>query len=319
MVDKIVDWVSNSPALAQIGLAFGNIGSTIQALFGAFKSGKGATDIMTILQQGLGGIVSPEVIDTLGKVVEFVMQLVGAFQQGAADGGGFAGGVSGVIDKLREMSPVIDTVVGAISKVWTFLSTVVIPFLQNTVFPWIATNLPKALQTLSDFWTKTLQPAITTVWAWLSGTLIPFLQNTVFPWLATNIPNALQTLSNFWTNTLQPAITTVWAWISGTLIPFFENTVVPWLQEKIPQALQTLSDFWNKTLLPAITDVWNFINTYLVPIFNTIFGIVSDLANIAIKALTGAWDLLYPKLQDAYNFLNDHLTPAFTWLKRQCN
>jgi hypothetical protein len=199
----------------------------------------------------------------------------------------------------------------AIQAVWTWMSTVLIPFLQTVVFPWLQENIPKALQTLSNFWTNILQPAIQAVWTWMSTVLIPFLQNTVFPWLQENIPKALQTLSDFWTNTLQPAIKTVWNWMSTVLIPFLK-TLFTWLSVTITSALQTLSNFWTITFLPAITTVWNFFTEHILPIFQAVIDIAKTLGEIVLTALAGFWKgTLLPALTDVWTFLNDHIFPIF--------
>jgi hypothetical protein len=183
------------------------------------------------------------------------------------------------------------------------------PFLQNTVFPWLQTNIPIALQTLSDFWTNILQPAIQTVWSWMSTTLIPFLTDTVFPWLQTNIPAALQTLSDFWTNTLKPAIEKVWDWMSGTLIPFLQNTLQPIIETTIPNAITTLSDFWTNTLLPAITGIYNYTENIL-PIIQDVIDIMDKVSGIVGTAFAGFWDkVLQPALKTVYDFFNDHIMP----------
>ena len=210
----------------------------------------------------------------------------------------------------------------AITTVWSWMSTVLIPFLQGTVFPWLQVNIPAALQTLSNFWTNVLKPAITTVWNWMSTVLIPFLVNTVFPWLQKNIPAALQTLSNFWTNVLKPAITTVWNWMSTVLIPFLVNTVFPWLQEKIPAALQTLSDFWTNVLKPAIEAVWAFIQDPLVPLFTALWDLLSVAGKVALEVLAGIWEnVLKPALDTVWGFIQDNILPIFetlwSWLSEK--
>ena len=200
----------------------------------------------------------------------------------------------------------------ALERIWEWMSTVLIPFLQDVVFPWIQEYLPQALQILSDFWTNVLKPAIEVVWKWMVDVLMPFLRDVVFPWLKEYIPKALQVLSDFWTGVLKPAITIVWNWMSTVLMPFLQNIVFPWLQEHIPQALQTLSDFWENTLKPAIETVWDFIKTYLVPIFEVVVEIVGITLTLAIEVLQKAWELLLPVLNDVWDFVEKYITPALT-------
>ncbi len=200
----------------------------------------------------------------------------------------------------------------AIQTVWTWMQTVLIPFLQNTVFPWLQVNIPAALQTLAVFWTNVLQPAIQAVWSWMQGTLIPFLQNTVFPWLQVNIPKALATLANFWTGTLQPAIQTVWAWMQSTLIPFLQNVVFPWLQVNIPKALKFLADTWTNVLWPAIQKIWQFLSVDMMPIWQALGNLIGVIVVTDIKILTGIWqNVLQPALAAIWDWIQNKVIPAF--------
>jgi hypothetical protein len=204
-----------------------------------------------------------------------------------------------------------NTLQPAIKAVWQWMSTVLIPFLQNQVFPWLQTYIPVALQFLSDTWTKVLKPAIEAVWNWLSTVLIPFLQNTVYPWLKENIPIALQFLSDVWTNVLQPAIEAVWNWLSTVLMPFLQNVVFPWLQENIPAALQTLSDFWTNTLLPAIQAVWGFINDQVLPLLGSLIDLFFAVGDVIVE-LSGKYrEVLMPVLNDVWTFLKENVWPIF--------
>ena len=210
----------------------------------------------------------------------------------------------------------VDILQPAIEQVWNWMSSVLIPFLADTVYPWLKENIPKAIQILSDFWTNILKPAIEQVWNWISNVLIPFLADTVYPWLKENIPKAIQILSDFWTNTLKPAIEQVWNWMSSVLIPFLADTVYPWLKENIPKAIQILSDFWTNTLKPAIEAIWDFINTYLIPIFMEVKDIVEIGLTVAIGLLKEAWEnILLPALILIRDFLRDEIGPKLVWLK----
>jgi phage-related protein len=105
------------------------------------------------------------------------------------------------------------------------MSGTLIPFLQNTVKPWLDTNIPVALQVLSDFWTNVLLPAIKAVWSWMTGTLFP-LFGTLVSWLSTTITGALQVLSDFWAahgESIKKTVSAMWDALIGLWEGFKSN------------------------------------------------------------------------------------------------
>lgn len=299
--------------LANLSATFGQIFLPIVEKFFAFLS----TSILPALNNLSmafqdAGLFSSEFQEALGAIVgEETAAAVMAFLQQLSEWLGVM--VPKAIQFLKDAWS--NVLLPAIQAVWQWMSTVLLPFLVNVVFPWLQVNIPKALQFLSDVWTNILWPAIQAVWNWMSTVLIPFLTDVVFPWLQTNIPKALQFLSNVWTNVLRPAIEAVWNWLSTVLIPFLRDVVKPWLDKNIPAAIQTLSDFWNNILLPAIKAIWDFIDTYLMPIFMTVKDILEVGLKIAIAGLADIWEnVLLPALNKIWEFVDKYVTPALTWL-----
>jgi len=158
----------------------------------------------------------------------------------------------------------VDILQPAIEQVWNWMSSVLIPFLADTVYPWLKENIPKAIQILSDFWTNTLKPAIEQVWNWMSSVLIPFLADTVYPWLKENIPKAIQILSDFWTNTLKPAIEAIWDFINTYLIPIFME-VKDIVEIGLTVAIGLLKEAWENILLPALILIRDFLRDEIGP------------------------------------------------------
>jgi len=203
----------------------------------------------------------------------------------------------------------------AIQSVWTWMSTVLIPFLQTVVFPWLQVNLPAAIQILSDFWNNILLPALTNVWNYLVVNIIPKLSD-VWTWLQTNIPAAIQTASDFWNNTLQPALNNVWTFIVNNVVPIF-NTVWNWLQIEIPNAVKTVSDFWNNTLQPALNTVWSFIVNNVVPGFFTLWNQLSTDVYNASQKVSDFWNgPLKTALTGVTDYVNGSVIPAITTLSQ---
>ena len=158
----------------------------------------------------------------------------------------------------------VDILQPAIEQVWNWMSSVLIPFLADTVYPWLKENIPKAIQILSDFWTNILKPAIEQVWNWISNVLIPFLADTVYPWLKENIPKAIQILSDFWTNTLKPAIEAIWDFINTYLIPIFME-VKDIVEIGLTVAIGLLKEAWENILLPALILIRDFLRDEIGP------------------------------------------------------
>ncbi len=198
----------------------------------------------------------------------------------------------------------------AIAAVWQWLSTVLIPFLVNEVYPWLKEHIPQALQTLANFWTTVLQPAITAVWGFIKNTLIPIFLDVV-GWLATNIPVAISTAAGFWNNTLKPALDAVWSFIKTYLWPVFLD-VGTWLLTTIGTAITTAAGFWNETLKPALANLWGFIQTYLWPTFLDIATWLGTTIGTVITTAAKFWnETLRPALEGVWKFINESLLPIF--------
>lgn len=180
---------------------------------------------------------------------------------------------------------------------------VVQPFLQN-LWVWLQTNLPIAIQALSNFWTTTLLPAIQAVGQWISANLVPIFM-AIWNWMSVNIPAAIRSLSAFWAS-LQPPIAAVVGWMQGTLFPFFsalanflsavagvavkafawvwQNALQPALAAvagviggALMGGLTKLSGFFNGTLMPIIKTVAKFVGGVLVAAFNTLSGVIKKI------------------------------------------
>ena len=192
-----------------------------------------------------------------------------------------------------------------VAAIWAWLQPIF-----ESLKKWLGENIPRALETLKEFWVNVLLPAMQAVWDWLFTVYVPFFQNVLGPLIMEKIPAAIEVLKNFWLNVLLPAIQNVWNWISTVLVPFFQNVIVPWLQEKIPAAIETLRSFWEETLLPAIEKVWAFIQDNLVPLFVALWKLVEVTGGVALTALQGLWEnVLLPAIEGVWAFIQDKLIP----------
>lgn len=219
----------------------------------------------------------------------------------------------------------------AITAVWTWISTVFLPFITGVLIPWLQVNIPAAIQFLSNIWTTILLPALTSVYNYVTEYVIPFLE-TLANVVGTVVGTAVSILSALWTNILLPAITAIWEFISTYLMPIW-TAIADMVGNIVTTAIQLLSDFWTNTLGPAMQGVWDLINTSILPIIQDIVDIFTLITDIVGAAFAGFWEnILQPKLAAVYkeinefllpiftdvnDFINDHIGPTITWLSEE--
>jgi phage-related protein len=178
-----------------------------------------------------------------------------------------------------------------------------LPHLQD-LLQWLSENIPVAIQTLSDFWTNTLQPALAEFFGWVQSDVFPALQ-TLFDWLAVNVPEAIQTLSDFWTNTLRPAIEGVWSWLNTTVFPFWES-FANLLSAVMGLAIEVLAGLWENILLPALTTVYDFVKDKLQPVWQALSDFFGSIFGPALDGFrTGAWATFKKALDGVGELIGD--------------
>lgn len=282
------DMTAGSPAVEVFG----------EALVNAFgpETGGQMTDFIANLFDGISGVVNfvianlPMMQETFsvvfGAVQEVGTALTTLFQEHIAPAlAAVFGTVTGEGPSAQEVFTAVMTTIQTVAGgVADFITSTIIPVLGQ-VFDWLAVNLPPAIQTLSDFWTGTLQPALAAVWNFVQTSVIPMLQ-TVWDWVATNLPPALQTLSDFWNTTLLPALTDVWNFANTYLVPLLDalaNVVLA----AVSKAVDGLALLWKTTLQPALEGVWKFINETLAPLFNAFIRDQLDKMSASLDAASG--------------------------------
>lgn len=135
-----------------------------------------------------------------------------------------------------------------VMAVWAWLQ----PILMQ-LWTWLSTNIPLALEALSNFWSLRLLPAIMAVWSWMSTVLFPFFQ-ALANFIGTVIGLALTIFAGIWQNVLYPVLAQVFEILSTELQPIF----------------QWLADFWQNVLMPIIQQLAQWIKGSLVSAFNTL-------------------------------------------------
>lgn len=186
------------------------------------------------------------------------------------------------------------------------------PILQ-AVWNWLQTEIPKAIETVKDWWMNQFLPALQQAWDWVQTNALPIAQSLA-EFLQGALAASITNVSNIWTNVLLPAINLVWSFISGTLFPIFQ-AVGNFLSAVFTVVIRVLSAVWQNVLLPAIRTVWSFLQGSIFPLFQAIGNFLSAVFSVALTALAGIWqNVLQPALQVVWEWLAEKLQPVFETL-----
>ena len=165
--------------------------------------------------------------------------------------------------------PIIENVKNALLSAWSWMSTVLWPFLV-TLGGTIRDVLGGALAWMSQLWVGTLWPAMLAVYEWISVNLFPlFMALANFFGAVFNL--ALTAMAGVWQNVLLPALTQVGSWLQGTILPVF----------------QSLGSFLSATFSPAIEGLATFLSGALLGAFEGISDAISDVIGF-IESMTDA-------------------------------
>ena len=159
----------------------------------------------------------------------------------------------------QKVLPIIESLKNALTVAWTWMSTVLWPFLV-TLGGTIKDNIGTALAWMSDLWTNSLLPAMLAVYSWLSAYLFPLFIALAEFW-STVFNLALSIMAGIWQNILLPALSQVSYWVKNKIWPIF----------------QVLGEFIKETLSPAIEGLANFMSGALVEAFEGISSAISDV------------------------------------------
>jgi len=182
--------------------------------------------------------------------------------------------IAGIVAAINPVTLVIAAIVAAIgllAAAWTgnwfgirdALTQVWEGFLMpvlTTLWTWLSTNIPLALQTLSAFWTGTLLPAIQGVWAFLNDFVFP-LFSAIATFLDAVFGLALRTLAGIWQGVLLPPIQEIFGFLQDNIFPIF----------------QEVSGFVSSTFQPTLEKFGSFLSGKLVKAFKAIGDAIGDV------------------------------------------
>ena len=185
----------------------------------------------------------------------------------------------------------------------------------SSLWKWLQTEIPAAIKTLSGFWNDTLLPAVKSVWDYLNTQFIPALRS-VYDAVATNLPLAIQVLTNFWNTVFMPVLQLVWSYIQTVLMPMFKN-LASILSTVVGTAVQILTDLWDNIFYPVIMSVCNFITQSLNPLFLALADLLTAIVGKAVEELAKIWkEKFQPVIEKVWDFIEKNITPAFKEVSR---
>lgn len=169
-----------------------------------------------------------------------------------------------------------------LTEVWT---TKVLPILRS-LWLWLQTNVPKAIQTLTRFWRDTLMPILRVVWDFVANYLIP-LYTDLAGLLVDVVGLAVTVLAGLWQNVLLPAIRAVWQYVANTFQP----------------GLSALWKFFREKLMPVLEVASAYLGEDVYNAFVIVADVVDALRTGSIEPLGHAFEWIKNKIKDAIDVI----------------
>jgi len=95
------------------------------------------------------------------------------------------------------------------------------PFIQQLI-TWLQTNIPIAIQYLTNLWNNVLMPALRGAWSWMQSVLFPFLKQLGDLFMNT-IGRQIVTLVNIINANFLPILKQVASWLGANLMPVLKT------------------------------------------------------------------------------------------------
>lgn len=151
---------------------------------------------------------------------------------------------------------------------------------------WLDTNIPLAIETITEWWNTNLVPAFERAHQFMNESLIP-LFDALGNVLSAVVEVAVRSLVKFWNESMQPALQDAWQFISDHLNPIFEDFAkkIGDTEKPIDDAgkkIQAMRD-WFKELSDAIAGAVQWLNE----LAGAINGIPKAQGDIIPKDLPG--------------------------------
>lgn len=154
--------------------------------------------------------------------------------------------------------------------VWTAIQ----PTLQ-TLWTWLATNIPLAIQALSNFWTTILLPAIMRVWGFIQGSLLPLFMS-IANLIGTVWVTVIMAAAGLWQNVLLPALAAVVDFLRPVIEPIFGKLAEIWSTKVMP-ALSPVAG-----VIGAITGAFSRLGPWITKVIRWIDELASKIGSLEL-------------------------------------
>lgn len=122
-----------------------------------------------------------------------------------------------------------------VAALWAWLQ----PILQS-LMTWLQTNIPIALQALSDYWNNVLLPSIRIVWEFIQTYLMPLFQ-ALAELVGAVVKLAFTAFIGYIQNVTIPALKEMWKWFEQNILPTL-RTVAAFLTSQLGPAWEGISN-----------------------------------------------------------------------------
>lgn len=285
-----------------------------------------SANAMPMLMQGLNWLTDVG-LPAVGQAIDFVIQNWDAFQGailGVVAGGAVLAAIAvigGAIAALTSPIGLVIAACAALGAAWAtdFLGirtsltqfwTQAQPVLQK-LWNWLATETPKAIQKLVNYWNDVLMPIFTIISTILLDVVFPVLASLAEVYFVA-VTKSIQNMVAVWNTVLFPALQTVANWIKTYLMPVFQ-ALSNFFDAVLGLALRVLAGVWENMLLPAMRKVWDFLKNYLQPAFQFINNNVFVPFENGLKEVAAMLIRAKDKINELASSLNNVRLPS--WLQ----
>lgn len=122
-----------------------------------------------------------------------------------------------------------------VKAVWAQLQPVF-----NTIRTWLQTNIPIAIQALTNYWNNILLPSIRAVWSFIQTYIMPLFQ-ALAKLVGAVVKLAFTALIGYIQNVTIPKLKELYNFFNANILPVIEK-VASWLGDKLSPAFKGISD-----------------------------------------------------------------------------
>lgn len=272
IIQQIMDWIQQNPQLTgQILLVVGALGVLGPVLIAV---GMAITAIGAIL----GFILSP-----IGLLIAGIVALAAAWQTNFM---GIRDTVQPILDNISTF--ITTTLIPTLQQFVDWFNTTGLPFIQTAVNNFITNVWTPATTALSQIW-QLVQPALQLLADWFTTSALPFINTALSGFLTNFLQPVINVLSGIW-NIVSAGLTIFAAWFTTNGIPFI-NT-----------ALTTLGTIING-IVTILTTIWTIVSPYVTAFKNGIQAAFDWIRTNVVQPLVDDVNALITAIQSLGNGL----------------